>query len=61
MAMAVPAFAPANPDSNGHGQTKEGAAENCQAAIDKQTANGVSAVGGPKEGQPGPTNCEHIF
>ena len=33
----------------------------CTANIDKQTANGVSAGGGPKAGIPAPTNCDHFY
>lgn len=34
---------------------------NCGAVIAKQYANGVAAGGGPKEGIPAPTNCDHFF
>jgi hypothetical protein len=33
----------------------------CEASIDKQSANGVSAGGGPKAGVPAPTNCDHFY
>jgi hypothetical protein len=33
----------------------------CDATIDRQTARGVSAGGGPKAGIPAPTNCDHFF
>ena len=33
----------------------------CEKNIDKQTAKGVSAGGGPKAGVPAPTNCDHFF
>ena len=39
----------------------EQAEENCGATIDRQTAGGVAAGGGPKEGVPAPTNCDHFF
>jgi hypothetical protein len=37
------------------------AQENCGATIDRQTEGDVSAGGGPKEGVPAPTNCDHFF
>lgn len=33
----------------------------CEKNIDKQTAKGVSAGGGPKAGVPAPTNCDHFY
>ena len=33
----------------------------CIAAVDRQLARGVEAGGGPKEGIPGPSNCDHFF
>ena len=33
----------------------------CEKNIDKQTAKGVAAGGGPKAGIPAPTNCDHFF
>jgi hypothetical protein len=39
----------------------EQAGENCGATIDRQTEMDVSAGGGPKEGVPAPTNCDHFF
>jgi hypothetical protein len=33
----------------------------CEKSIDKQTAKGVTAGGGPKAGIPAPTNCDHFF
>ena len=33
----------------------------CEANIAKQTADSVSAGGGPKAGVPGPTNCDHFY
>ena len=45
--------------SNAPGQAK--AAANCGNTIDRQSANGVSAGGGPKAGVPAPTNCDHFF
>jgi hypothetical protein len=58
------AFAIANPNNNGNGSNAPGQAradENCGNVIDKQTAMGVSAGGGPKQGVPAPTNCDHFF
>ena len=62
--MAAPAFASVNPDSNGKaayapGQTQ--AQENAGQTEDRQSANGVMAGGGPKQGIPGPTNAEHFY
>ena len=62
--MAAPAFASANPGSNGKaadapGQTQ--AQENAGQTEDRQSANGVMAGGGPKQGIPGPTNAEHFY
>ena len=37
------------------------AVQACIANIDKQTASGVTAGGGPKSGIPAPTNCDHFF
>lgn len=58
------AFAYANPGNNGNagnapGQTN--AQANCEQNIGKQIEKGVSAGGGPKEGVPAPTNCDHYF
>lgn len=33
----------------------------CEKNIDKQTAKGTSAGGGPKAGVPAPTNCDHYY
>jgi hypothetical protein len=49
------AFNPDNP------KTPQVAIDNCFANIDKQTAKGVSAGGGPKAGVPAPTNCDKFF
>jgi hypothetical protein len=32
-----------------------------ETSIGKQSANGVSAGGGPKAGVPAPTNCDHFY
>ena len=37
------------------------AAANCSQVVGKQSANGTSAGGGPKEGISAPTNCDHFF
>jgi hypothetical protein len=47
----------ANPDAPGQATAKV----NCSNAFDHQEANGVSAGGGPKAGEPGPLNCDHFF
>lgn len=55
--LAIPAAAIAVPphEPNPH------AAANCGRNIDKQTAAGTTAGGGPKAGIPAPTNCDHFF
>jgi hypothetical protein len=61
---AVSAGAFSNPGSNGNAANAPGQATakaNCSAAFDRQDANGVSAGGGPKAGEPGPLNCDHFF
>jgi hypothetical protein len=45
--------------ANAPGQAK--AEENCSNTIDRQSANEVSAGGGPKAGVLAPTNCDHFF
>ena len=45
--------------ANAPGQAKAG--NNCGNTIDKQSGNGVSAGGGPKDGVLAPTNCDHFF
>jgi hypothetical protein len=40
---------------------QEIAVENCIDTIDRQTAAGVAAGGGPKAGVPAPTNCDKFF
>jgi hypothetical protein len=45
--------------SNAPGQAN--AITKCTNTIDRQTAKGVSAGGGPKQGVPAPTNCDHFF
>jgi hypothetical protein len=49
------AYNPDNPN------TPQVAINNCFANIDKQTAKGVAAGGGPKAGIPAPTNCDKFF
>ena len=62
LVLAAPAFA-ASPGSgnsgNAPGQEKAGA--NCGRTIDRQTAKGTQAGGGPKAGIDAPTNCDHFF
>ena len=54
--MALPGAAAAyGPSANPH------AVAACDATIDRQTAGGVSAGGGPKAGVPAPTNCDHYY
>lgn len=36
-------------------------ATGCEKALNKQATKGVSAGGGPKEGIPGTTNCDHFY
>jgi hypothetical protein len=45
--------------ANAPGQAKAG--ENCSNTINRQSANEVSAGGGPKAGVLAPTNCDHFF
>jgi hypothetical protein len=61
---AVSAGAFSNPGSNGNAANAPGQAtaqDNCGAAFGRQDANGISAGGGPKAGEPGPLNCDHFF
>ena len=37
------------------------AVANCEENINKQSAKGISAGGGPKQGVPAPTNCDKFF
>jgi hypothetical protein len=54
--LALPGAAAAfGPTENPH------AVAACEKTIDKQTAKGVSAGGGPKAGIPAPTNCDHYY
>ena len=54
--VALPATAAGyGPSENSH------AVAACEANIDKQTTDGVSAGGGPKAGVPAPTNCDHFY
>ncbi len=54
--LALPGAAAAfGPSENPH------AVAACLTNIDKQSANGVSAGGGPKAGVPAPTNCDHFY
>jgi hypothetical protein len=54
--VALPAAAAGyGPNENPH------AVAACEKNIAKQTANGVSAGGGPKAGIPAPTNCDHFY
>lgn len=61
------AFAAANPDADpptGKAATAPGqvqALTNCEEVFFRQLEMGVSAGGGPKEGIPGPENCDHFF
>lgn len=44
----------------GHGEGDK-AFDNCGAAFERQLERGTTAGGGPKEGEPGPLNCDHFF
>ena len=58
------ASAEANPNNQGNGSSAPGqskAQANCDNTVAKQDAKDVSAGGGPKVDQQGPTNCDHIF
>ena len=59
VACAIAAIGAANASatSGDSGSTKQG----CQAAIERQVANGISAGGGFKEGILAPANCDHFF
>jgi hypothetical protein len=35
--------------------------ENCNNTVHGQVDRGVQAGGGPKAGEPGPTNCDHYW
>ncbi len=54
-ASSATAYNPDNP------KTPQVAIDKCNANIDKQIAKGTSAGGGPKAGEPGPTNCDKFF
>ena len=41
--------------------TPQVAIDKCDANIDKQIAKGITAGGGPKAGELGPTNCDKFF
>jgi hypothetical protein len=65
-ALALGTGGPAQAYSNGSGNSanapgQQNAIENCSNNIVKQSQNGVSAGGGPKEGVLAPTNCDHFF
>jgi hypothetical protein len=54
--IVVPSASPfGGPEPNPNAVT------NCEANIAKQTASGITAGGGSKEGIPAPTNCDHFF
>jgi hypothetical protein len=55
MAALPAAAAGYGPSENPH------AVAACVKNIDKQTAKGVAAGGGPKAGVPAPTNCDHFY
>ena len=50
----------AAPASTALGANDKSAAR-CEATIDRQTAKGTTAGGGPKAGIPAPTNCDHFY
>ena len=49
-----PAPPPGNPDNDPQ-------LEACGRAVERQTNKGTTAGGGPKEGLPGPLNCDHFW
>jgi hypothetical protein len=55
MAALPAAAAGYGPNGNPH------AVAACEKNIDKQTAKGVTAGGGPKADTPAPTNCDHYY
>ena len=55
MLAAAPASVGADPGGNATSM------ERCGAAIEDQIERGVMAGGGPKEGEPGPINCDFFF
>lgn len=66
LALTLASASPALAFGNGSGNSpnapgQENAIENCFQNIAKQSAKGVSAGGGPKEGVLAPTNCDHFF
>jgi hypothetical protein len=52
LAVALPASA--------HPQSPQ-AIDACISAVEGQIEQGTAAGGGPKEGFPGPANCDHFF
>ena len=52
LAVSVPASA--------HPQSPQAIA-NCISAVEAQIEQGTAAGGGPKEGAPGPANCDHFY
>ena len=64
VAGAGNAFAFTYFDNNGNAENAPGyqkSEENCASAGGKQTAKGVAAGGGSKEGIPAPLNCDRFF
>ena len=61
MVIGVVLIAAPSASPFGGPQPNQNAMDNCRDNVAKQIANGVSAGGGPKEGLPGPTNCDHLF
>jgi hypothetical protein len=61
-AVVAALSAPASALAFGPGaQDGDKAIDNCVAAFQRQLANGTTAGGGPKAGEPGPLNCDHFF
>ncbi len=46
---------------NEQGTFTDQAVEGCLIAVGTQSETSVEAGGGPKEGVPAPTNCDHYF
>ncbi len=56
LAMALPAFSFANPDSNSSGQGQSIAGATCTANITKQQTQVIHGETGTR-----PTNCDHFY
>jgi hypothetical protein len=62
VALNPPAFAVANPNSNGaNGQGQAQADDACFNNVHKQFGLDLDTGGGPKDGWGPPTNCDHFY